>query len=221
MCQLILAIRPNKPLNPEKDLFLCIERAMQRLEPDLNIYPFKVRNKHENYIYLSQQKHDFSGSTGLQRYYEVSNAIGRVSSFSKSAKAMQLRLVNSSSVDVALVRSWIQLCESNHHESCEVLRSSALSSIYLLDVRTRQIVSYPHKNTPRYLCLSYPWGTRPQRIIKFGAFLVKATPLIEDAITFVRRLRERYLWIYSVCDSIGLYVLSRNSLMKRRYVLIR
>jgi hypothetical protein len=77
----------------------------------------------------------------------------------------------------------------------------------VIDVRTRTIVRTPPNC--RFIALSYVWGvgnhfraSKLSESIHRVLFPRRLPPLpgtIEDAITAVKRLNERYLWVDSLC----------------------
>ncbi|KAJ3507832.1 hypothetical protein NLJ89_g6081 [Agrocybe chaxingu] len=117
----------------------------------------------------------------------------------------------------ALMRKWLQLCETHHAETCSpvlVLRTpnntSGLELLRVIDVQDHCIV----EATPdtRYIALSYVWGAViPEvRLLKDsiatlsakGGLLAVRDRLprtIIDAIYLVGVLGERYLWIDTLC----------------------
>lgn len=125
------------------------------------------------------------------------------------------------SLNYDLLRSWLEKCRTQHGSHChgeEVLRDPT-PEIHLIDVHTRQIVRRCHND--RYIALSYVWGKgldgesfwlaphepsppnteiNSRTSLKHRPRLPAVLPqTMEDAITFVNRLEEKYLWIDLFC----------------------
>lgn len=126
-------------------------------------------------------------------------------------------------IDFDDVRRWISTCDQEHggygSECCPTPFNPAILprtgkqqlDFRVVDVDTMCIVYAPLRC--RYIALSYVWGTRKksrlvltshneETLMQPGA-LANARVLIPntilDAITVVRKLRERYLWVDSLC----------------------
>lgn len=105
-------------------------------------------------------------------------------------------------VDVELIRSWIQDCECRH--DCGEAPSEQATGLMLIDVLTREVVRAPPAS--RYFALSYVWGDVTREAASglvsssAGCRLPnQAKKTIEDAITLMKRLGERYLWVDVYC----------------------
>ena len=88
-----------------------------------------------------------------------------------------------------------------HPLTCSPSRSEDLEKIYLIDVKSRYIISYP-SSACEYLALSYVWGGVQQDISnagKPGTALGKLPRTVEDAMLLVKSLGKQYLWVNSVC----------------------
>jgi len=112
------------------------------------------------------------------------------------------------------VRRWISRCRSTH-DDCEGPDQSSLNfkehRFRLIDVMEKCIVEASRSCT--YVALSYVWGdpTDGRLQLRSGnqADLLKANSLgttwssipmtIRDAITVTKELRQRYLWVDSLC----------------------
>jgi hypothetical protein len=117
--------------------------------------------------------------------------------------------------DYSLIKSWIKVCRTYHPGSCgkSVDFQRQFMRLKLIDVYER-VVKLVQDCAP-YIALSYVWGevpkgqergTRQQQtsevILKSsGSYpLPKRLPkTIEDALTVVKRLGERYLWVDAYC----------------------
>jgi hypothetical protein len=106
-------------------------------------------------------------------------------------------------LDLALVQTWLRICEEHHADSCGVssLFQRQTLSLKLIDVHSGQIgIVQGH---PDYIALSYVWGqgTNEEETTAQSSGYVPLNPAqtIKDAMLFVRRLRKRYLWVDKYC----------------------
>jgi hypothetical protein len=125
-------------------------------------------------------------------------------------------------IDLADVKNWIAACDSKHrhHEDCSPVpfnpavlprNDKRQLDFRLIDVEAMCIVYAPRK--AKYVALSYVWGrtsrtrltltsnneealTQPMALKSKESII---PPTIRDAITVVRELGERYLWVDSLC----------------------
>ncbi len=124
-------------------------------------------------------------------------------------------------MEYGLLKSWLDKCMSHHGDRCNRETDKRLNEldIMLIDVSSRKIV----RRSPddRFVALSYVWGKGtelrtpspgkgtqdssstskgPRHGQQDQSRLPKMLPqTIEDAITFVKRLGERYLWVDLFC----------------------
>jgi len=200
LCKLLLALLPECPRDPEGDIYLIPARSLHRLESDVSMVQYEQERKYANLLFLGQtlkQGAQEGEDQRLEYCHEASDAAGRVFS-SEFSEAMPTLQVNSSSVDMALVNRWLNHCTEKHEATCEVKWFSELESMRLIDVYSREVVQYPVEGDRQYLCLSYVWGTDAQSVQKSGSKLQNVPAVIEDAMTFVRSIKKRYLWVDSV-----------------------
>lgn len=120
-------------------------------------------------------------------------------------------------INLQAVTSWLSRCEKYHHDSqCSTRRYARTAApgsggIYLLDVSRGSVALA--SLTDRFIALSYVWGSDGQlkllksnrvELSKAGAlqsetFRPRIGRTLRDAITVVRALGERYLWIDALC----------------------
>ena len=113
------------------------------------------------------------------------------------------RMVNSLRPDFPRIRSWIDEChslQSEYHVNCKSLRADVDFQTRVIDCWTRQVV--PLTRDLEYLALSYVWG----RFIDDQNSQTSQTRLpfpapqtIEDAMSIVRKMEKRYLWVDRYC----------------------
>ncbi|KAL9608495.1 MAG: hypothetical protein Q9167_006674 [Letrouitia subvulpina] len=106
------------------------------------------------------------------------------------------------SLNYDILKFWLEKCHTIHGAECQL--NNTLSTlpldIYLIDVQTRRLIRRNHDD--RFVALSYVWGkgtsTSYQRTS--NQTLPASIPqTMEDAITFTKRIGERYLWIDQLC----------------------
>ena len=114
------------------------------------------------------------------------------------------RMVNSLSPDFTRIRSWIDECRSlrpTYHVKCKSLREGMSFQSRVIDCWTRQIV--PLTQDLEYLALSYVWGKandeNSQTSQTSGFVPFPAPQTIEDAMSVVLGMEERYLWVDRYC----------------------
>jgi hypothetical protein len=124
------------------------------------------------------------------------------------------------SIPYELILSWLKKCQGEHSLCAPDMPASASSAvpIYLIDVKTRHIVSAT--TSDRYVALSYVWGMGDFNLSPYTVSLRKSgsksdnrlnsagAPLslpdsipqtIQDALTFAMRIKERFLWVDLFC----------------------
>lgn len=110
-----------------------------------------------------------------------------------------------------LIRSWLDECSARHGAKCTELQNSILGKqaamdLLLIDVNDNRLVKAT--SAERYFALSYVWGDAnmpktlrsniASRLCPGG--LPQALPAtIQDAMTLVKELGERYLWADVLC----------------------
>lgn len=122
-----------------------------------------------------------------------------------------MRDLNSSQVEISLLRGWLHSCEHYHWTCNDRSKNKDVSnlSLLLVDVKERRLVEASASS--RYLALSYVWGGTPQYKTTTGAlgtlktknslrkFEYQMPQCIRDAIELVTKLGERYLWVDCLC----------------------
>ena len=111
-------------------------------------------------------------------------------------------------VDIKRIKSLLQFCD-RHHAACKRTGSATdqaldVTQIVLLDVTERRII---HADTrTRYVALSYVWDLIDREGyqgfkdgFKEGCVVPNLPCIMEDAMTVVKGLGERYLWVDLLC----------------------
>jgi hypothetical protein len=128
-------------------------------------------------------------------------------------KSALLVRTDTSCVDMNILRGWLQRCDNNHGDHCQVPaaveRVPSDRPMWLIDVlRDCLVLSQP---TDRYLALSYVWGPlnmfqalksnieelQKEKALKNDLFPIPR--VVKDAFGLVILLNERYLWVDCLC----------------------
>lgn len=125
------------------------------------------------------------------------------------------RNIKSAAQNTALIRSWLNLCDSHHGHICENHGGrdyeDMVSQSYfgVVDVHEMRLTHLP-KNS-KYVALSYVWGKGPRYTTELDNIEDHKEPgglekhasniprVVSDSIRLVRSLGERYLWVDSLC----------------------
>ena len=115
------------------------------------------------------------------------------------------RIINSLPPDFTRIRSWIDECHSLQpkcHVKCRSSRGNMGFQSRVIDCWTRQVV--PLTRDLEYLALSYVWGSvigdeNSQASQTSGFVPYPAPQTIEDAMSIVRSMEKRYLWVDRYC----------------------
>lgn len=111
-------------------------------------------------------------------------------------------------VDVKLLRAWIDFCTVSH-SFCTMNKTPSATKIglRLIDVVERRLIDATLAE--EYIALSYVWGSGNNKVLmkssmrhlheKGGLSSTTVPRLISDVMDFVARIGERYLWIDTAC----------------------
>ena len=113
------------------------------------------------------------------------------------------------SCDIALVTTWLSMCENCHGTRCARAESTTMAELRLLDVKSMRLIQFAKGSTVRYIALSYVWGKQEFKSLKKNdltevlkrGFPVDSQfhPAIRDAIKVVYEMKEQYLWVDCLC----------------------
>ena len=131
-------------------------------------------------------------------------------SFGTLLKSLELSttMQRTSQIDFNIVENWIKECISTH--TCGEYLGYNGDGLRVIDCHLMCIVNLPSWAT-HYFALSYVWGQVPafeMTKAKLPALMKKRAlssewgqlgKIVEDAISFMRRIRERYLWVDRLC----------------------
>lgn len=108
-----------------------------------------------------------------------------------------------------LFRKWLHLCETEHEHVSK--GGSGEMVIRLIDVHQRCLIGWsgPASQAPRFVALSYCWGEVGRKVTlnmhclkeaeEKGFFDRPLDQTVQDAMTVVLKLGERYLWVDALC----------------------
>ena len=151
-------------------------------------------------------------TTALRQGHQMSNSIWK-----QDQKSDMVSFLDhlDQRVDPDLVRAWLIDCDSNHGGACggsdQTRDRRAYDHFLLIDVDEEKLVELPIET--RYFALSYVWGQTPNVPFTLlsnlaarklsGSMSQQSVPnlpqTIRDALTFVKSLHERYLWVDALC----------------------
>jgi hypothetical protein len=115
-------------------------------------------------------------------------------------------------IDLALVKRWLSTCEREHtgicpHSSEAPGWESSFRPAFVIDAENDCIVEVPPQC--RYVALSYVWGTgKVLKHVVANSEILRIThslrsqevpKTIRDAISLVRSIGEKYLWVDALC----------------------
>ena len=113
------------------------------------------------------------------------------------------RLILPQDIDYERLRGWLSQCDTTHRCMSATFRVKRFDGIRVIDCFTREIVRLQPNEV--YCALSYVWGAKvrygsndnlPRRGKKLSSRIPK---VIEDAMTVVREISQRYLWVDQYC----------------------
>ncbi len=131
----------------------------------------------------------------------------------EASKVRNAREVREGFVDTTLAKKWLWNCTTHHGDDCaspvNKVGDGGLRCFRVIDVKDLCLVEIGSEN--KYVALSYVWGL--VRTVRLGrgnlislmqrgglAPVIHELPrTIQDAITLVGRIDERYLWVDTLC----------------------
>ena len=125
------------------------------------------------------------------------------------------QIIEQQRINVSIGAMWLRECEQQHGTKCSEHSWSVVmpkpSFLRLVDVLDNCIVEIAEPNDCRYIALSYVWGgaqylqlRRYNKVELMGKnglslYLWAIPQTILDAMTVVRGIDQRYLWVDSLC----------------------
>jgi len=203
LCRLIFRVFPHiANVDDEEDSihylrpFLSSERQSSFLneisEDDKKQYSiyFSVENKAAEIEVTAKTLADDSEEMMSRHYLAFTLASKNPAS---KRRALGARITGSL-VDYALLRHWLERCQTSHGISCQRPWADELLSTRMIDVFARRVV--PCRRGCNYVALSYVWGNVSPK--EGGLENHQLPQTIEDAITVTANLRIQYLWVSEI-----------------------
>lgn len=108
------------------------------------------------------------------------------------------------SLDVKVVRAWLNYCNHNHLGSCASTESTLHPFTKVINCHSGDVVPLEFENT--YLALSYVWGDQELQkgyedtaVGSYNKPKTRFPPTISDAIELTKALGYTYLWVDRYC----------------------
>jgi Heterokaryon incompatibility protein (HET) len=113
--------------------------------------------------------------------------------------------VDTARISYERLQGWLTQCQNSHSTTCGVQIRVQPMSLRCIDCLTRELVQIDSND--KYFALSYVWGAPLSQakedvdhIQDIGILSSSKLPqVVEDALTVVKRLGQRYLWIDKYC----------------------
>jgi hypothetical protein len=127
----------------------------------------------------------------------------------------QVKVLHPDWIDHNLLRRWKMKCDSLHFGRCQLSSPAPRHALerprWLIDTWTQNLVAAPPEVS--YIALSYVWGqtvslktvksnlAQPQMpgVLSSDPYLSKMSVTIKDAISVLKLMRERFLWVDMLC----------------------
>ena len=107
-----------------------------------------------------------------------------------------VKLIKDNIDNFDIVKTWINLCQSQHTKICSIENRSSVPGLRLIDCDTKAIVPGEFH---LYVALSYVWGYISETSGDPNKLSENSPNTIKDAITVTKRLGYRYIWIDRYC----------------------
>jgi hypothetical protein len=112
------------------------------------------------------------------------------------------------SIDFDILKGWISYCEERHTETCGAKDYASLPYLYVIDCASMRVIRLNGPVQDRYIALSYVWGKPAKKSsdsdndkpsFSSGRLPNNLPNTIKDAITVIKKLDCRYLWVAPLC----------------------
>lgn len=110
-----------------------------------------------------------------------------------------VRILKTDSIEFPIVRGWLDLCAECHTETCGSPAVLAVSSLKLIDCKTRTVIRADKTKHQPYVTLSYVCGTINDPPHAPDELPSPAPETIEDAIVVTLNIGLQYLWVDRYC----------------------
>lgn len=197
LCRCLYAITPA-PNALDQEIYLVPDWTISRLSGELGAVTMDFPEKQQYSTCLLSVLDPSPSSLPVRITAHRGDALCLLEEDTSSQRTLGGKLINRADIDVGLIHGWVQKCQERHDYSCSPVQTDALNAIRLLEVESRQIVSYPDSGCD-YVALSYVWGNVPREKYRLGDTVRTLAATLEDAITITKKLGKTFLWIDSVC----------------------
>ncbi|KAL6798612.1 heterokaryon incompatibility protein domain-containing protein [Trichoderma sp. SZMC 28012] len=122
-------------------------------------------------------------------------------------------------IDMTIIQEWVKSCDRRHGPESQkiapLLSASKLDWLYLIDLKKQCLVKVDTAQSPRYIALSYVWGSGEmlkttsenlEKMLQPGALVgsqrmkgPKLARTIVDAMYIARKLGRRFFWTDCIC----------------------
>jgi hypothetical protein len=171
----------------DSDVVLCVLRVSDTKGKDAS---FKIEESLARTRYIAPKP---TSGSGTAKGYLIDPDLAWI--------AARGRLVDPHRVEYAIVRSWMQDCQSKHKGPCLGKGSPQSSSMKLINCNSRRLEQASFPCT--YLALSYVWGQVDQAEnasqLSNGVLPLSLPRTVEDAIAVTKALGYVYLWVDKYC----------------------
>lgn len=107
-----------------------------------------------------------------------------------------VKVIDAQTFDISAVKTWMSECDSAHSECQQKDGSKEMLALRVIDVQHKEIIR--HDMSQPYVALSYVWGPLAEADAE-KSFPDNCPRVVLDAISAVRRLGYRYLWVDRHC----------------------
>lgn len=130
------------------------------------------------------------------------------------------RMIDPDRVNIDLVKKWLQICTERHGKECKVpaydkdtaVPDNHPRNLLVIDVESLRLCPLPEESA-LYVALSYCWPQGAESSFQTTKAVYKEltqpnglqsrledlTPVVRDAISFVREIGQRFLWVDALC----------------------
>ena len=188
----------------EGQLALVPAWTLVHLDPAQEVWPKKEWGPHAACLYtaVTRARSRWQPQIGVHAGVDAIAVVNVGENNAVGAPILGAEKVDPQTPNYSMIKEWFRRCDALHHITCQPLVSEALKEIKLVDVESRQIVTYPLDGC-EYIALSYVWGGVVQPSYKLGDILPTIPATLEDAMVVTRHLGKRYLWADSLCIDQG------------------
>lgn len=203
--------------------FLTSPEILMETKGDLGCYMFSYCYAESDPLSANSQRAyriGIASKTENGTHFRPTSHIGDIQLLAKDATRLfeqELfygRFIHTEKLRIEQVRGWLSHCERDHKDFCESPIPKSLTDadpqdLLAIDVKRECICYLPMGS--KYVALSYCWPVGKHLLLRkanrhelfnSGSLAKKEgelSPIVQDAISFVRDFGEAYLWIDALC----------------------